>query len=60
MTAVARGQPGSDPRRPRAAEAADAEKWAGAAEEALAAEALSLPNGEREGNRVEGERPSRK
>lgn len=36
---MARGQPGSDPRRPRAAAAADAEKWAGAAAEAVAAEA---------------------
>lgn len=57
---MARGQPGSDPRRPRAAAAADAEKWAGAAAEAVAAEAQSLPNGEREGNRAEGERPGRK
>lgn len=56
---MARGQPGSDPRRPRAAAAVDAEKWAGAAEEE-AAEAQSLPNGEREGNWAEGERPGRK
>lgn len=56
---MAQGQPGSDPRRPRAAAAADAEKGAGAAE-AVVAEARSLPNGEREGSRVEGERPGRK
>ena len=55
--------PVATPRRPRAAAAADAEKWAGAAEaeaEAVAAEAQSLPNGEREGNRAEDERPGRK
>lgn len=51
--------PVATPRRPRAAAAADAEKWAGAAE-AVEAEAQSLPNGEREGNRAEGERPGRK
>lgn len=51
--------PVATPRRSRAAAAADAEKWAGAAE-AVAAEAQSLPNGEREGNRAEDERPGRK